>query len=232
MTPFMPLGLLMALLCSGAAPSDRRLWPAAQSPNTETALNAPCAIEVSRRAAGPTSGAAAAMPHIRTDDVVVRWLLDTGASTSMTFRSLMRDIERSDLVVHLRIVPMPNAMAGRTAFATSAGGVRYVQVLLQEPQKGTEALVILAHELQHVLEVARNPLIVDARSMATQYVHHGTVRKRGTAILVDTVEAVLVGDAVAQQLRGRRWELDQDFAHVRTAAHQPAGKRPAWQLPP
>lgn len=222
---WMTLGLVMALLSSGPAESDQRILPAPPSTDVASPSNPPCADETS-----PCGKAA--LPHIRTDEPVLRWLLDTGSSSSLTFRWLVREIERSDLVVYVRILAMPPPIAGKTAFGTSAGGVRYVQVLLAEPQKGTEALVILAHELQHVLEVARNPLIVDAPSMAAQYVRHGTVRKRGTATLVDTTEAVLIGDAVAQQLRARHWELDQDFARVRASAHSAAVEKQAWQLSP
>jgi len=225
MTLLMPLGVVMALLSSGPAEADQRLVPAPPSTDVARPADPPCAGDTSRCGK-------AALPHIRTDDPVLRWLLDTGSSSSLTFRWLVRQIERSDLVVYVRIVAMPRAIAGKTAFGTSAGGVRYVQVLLAEPQKGTEALVILAHELQHVLEVARNPLIVDAASMAAQYVRHGAVRKRGTATLVDTTKAVLIGDAVAQQLRGRHWELDQDFARVRAGAQPAAVEKQAWQLSP
>ena len=225
MTLLMPLSLVMVLLSPRPAESDQRIWPPPPSTDVASPSNTPCA--------GATSPCGkAALPRIRTDDPVLRWLLDTGSSSSLTFRWLVREIERSDLVVYVRIVAMPRAIAGKTAFGTSAGGVRYVQVLLAEPQKGTEALVILAHELQHVLEVARNPLIVDAASMAAQYVRHGAVRKRGTATFVDTTDAVLIGDAVAQQLRGRHWELDQDFARVRASAHSAAVEKQAWQLSP
>ena len=129
-----------------------------------------------------------------------------------------------DLLVYLHVAPMPPGIGGRMAFLAAAGGVRYV-VMLQEPDEGIPALVMLAHELQHALEVAHDPLIVDTESMAVQYLRHGTARKRGTTIFVDTADALLVGNAVARELQGRHAEFNSEFARFRAALRPAATAR-------
>jgi len=196
----------------------------------------PADIQQPSRAPDPTgavnNGVTTPTPHIRTDDALLRWLLETGSKNSSTFQSLTRRLEESDLFVYLRIVPMPRGIAGKIAFMTAAGGVRYVQVMLRDPEEGVAALVMLAHELQHALEVAHDPLIVDTESMAAQYLRHGAARMRGTTILVDTVDAMLAGNAVARELQGRYAELNWDFARFRAAVRQAVVENQAPQVGP
>jgi hypothetical protein len=56
---------------------------------------------------------------------------------------------------------------------TAAGGQRYLMIELACGRPGVTMMATLAHELYHALEIAGEPSIVDARTLAAYYRHHG-----------------------------------------------------------
>jgi hypothetical protein len=69
------------------------------------------------------------LPHIRTAQPALAAALQAGAERSDLFRELVDRINESDVVVHViydaRQAP---GLGAHVAFATSAGGVRYVRM--------------------------------------------------------------------------------------------------------
>ena len=142
-------------------------------------------------------------PHIRTTDRRLQRLLDEGVLRSKKMRALVARISRSDVVVYLSCDGDPRArVTGRMTFVSSVGGVRYVVVRLAPLQSRARQIAILAHELQHVVEVADTPAIVDAESMAREYMRMGHINHRSGApgLAFDTEQAIAAGRQVLEEL--------------------------------
>jgi hypothetical protein len=142
-------------------------------------------------------------PHIRTDDRRMQRLLDEGMLRSKKLRALVERISRSDVVVYVKCEGDPRArITGRMTFVSAVGGVRYVVVRLAPLQSRVRQIAILAHELQHVVEVADTPAIVDAESMAREYMRMGHINhhSRAPGIAFDTETAIAAGRQVLEEL--------------------------------
>jgi hypothetical protein len=153
--------------------------------------------------AAASEGEHSADRHIRTDDRRIQRLLDEGMLRSATLRALVERISHSDVVVYVRCDGDPRArIAGRMTFVSAAGGVRYVLVRLAPLRSRAHQIAILAHELQHVVEVADTPAIVDVESMAREYARMGHINHHSAmpGIAFDTQAAIDAGRRVLSEL--------------------------------
>jgi hypothetical protein len=142
-------------------------------------------------------------PHIRTTDQRILRLLDEGVLVSATLRALVERISRSDVVVYVSCDgDSRSRVSGRMMFVSTAGGVRYVVVRLAPLPSPAHQIAILAHELQHVVEVADTPAIVDAESMAREYMRMGHINDHSgmPGVAFDTEKAIAVGRQVLEEL--------------------------------
>jgi hypothetical protein len=71
---------------------------------------------------------------------------------------------------------LPAGIDGRLTFATKAAGRRYVHVRLAQQMSGLRERATLGHELQHAVELADTPAIVDDASLAHAFRRFGIVR--------------------------------------------------------
>jgi hypothetical protein len=145
-------------------------------------------------------------PHdrrIRTTDRRVRALIDEAALVSPALRALVDRLERSDVVVYVQCDGgPPPPIAGRLSFVAAAGGLRYVMVRVKRLDSRVQQIALLAHELQHAVEIADTPAIVDAASLAREYARFGLTRISATGGLAfDTNAAVEMGKRVLAELR-------------------------------
>ena len=156
--------------------------------------------------APPPSMAAESIPDslrrpIRSTDRRLRMLLDEGLRISPTLRALVARLSRSDVVVYLRCDESSTAAGGRLTFVSSAGGYRYVVVRMTRFARAQQ-IAIMAHELQHAVEIADTPAIVDGQSLAREYHRMGYVNAHTPlpGIAFDTEAAVRVGEQVLREL--------------------------------
>jgi hypothetical protein len=93
-------------------------------------------------------------------------------------------------------------VAGRLLFVSAAGGLRYVVVRLARLQSRAQQIAILAHELQHAVEIADTPAIVDGPSLAREYQRFGRANhwSAGEAVSFDTDAAVAMGQKVMAEI--------------------------------
>jgi hypothetical protein len=172
------------------------------------------------------SGAAHVIaPHLRTTDSRLRAVLADGIASSPTLRALVSQLEQSDVVVYLEHAARPLAgVAGRLTFVSAQGGARYVVVYLACVGSRSQQLAILAHELQHAVEIAEDPSIVDEPSMSRAYTRIGYVNRWMTsAVAFDTKAARDIEERVRVEVsrRGRtpsRSESASPARRVATAA--------------
>jgi hypothetical protein len=141
-------------------------------------------------------------PSIRTTDRRLRALLDEGLRISPTLRALVARLTASDVVVYLRCDgPSEQASGGRLTFLSSAGGLRYVVVRMARMSRAQQ-IAIMAHELQHAVEIADTPAIVDGESLVREYHRIGYVNAASAlpGIAFDTRAAVHAGQQVLKEL--------------------------------
>jgi hypothetical protein len=141
--------------------------------------------------------------RIRTTDDRLRRLLDVGMRGSQTFRTLVHRLLESDVVVYLWCNGTKSAgIDGQLTFLSSAGGLRYVVVQLARLQPRERQIAIIAHELQHAVEVASAPDVIDGPSLAREYRRIGYVSSFALAgsLTFDTNAAVETGIAVLREL--------------------------------
>jgi hypothetical protein len=118
------------------------------------------------RAAGPSD----AITHVRADTADVAALIAEGAAQSPSVRALLDRIDGSDVVAYVRLRTFTSTeLEGRVMFVSSVGGFRYVVIELACGRRRAALLATLGHELQHVVEIASAPSIVNARTLASHY---------------------------------------------------------------
>lgn len=106
-----------------------------------------------------TNVAAAAedLYRVRAVDAWAAETLDRAQSRSAIVRSLLRELEGSDVIVHVRTASrLPHALAGMTRFVSRTGGYRYLRIDLDRALLPDARAAILGHELQHACEIARS----------------------------------------------------------------------------
>jgi len=142
-------------------------------------------------------------PNIRITDPWLRQLFAAGMSTSPTLRSLVERLDGTDVVVYLQPDPHGSTgIAGRLTFLSTVAGTRYLVIRLTPLRSAVQQVAMIGHELQHAVEVADQPGIVDAESMYREYMRIGYPNGSTTSgVAVDTKAAIDVGDRITDELR-------------------------------
>jgi hypothetical protein len=127
------------------------------------------------------AGSAEALQRIRSTQPQVDSLIAAGVERSSTFRRLVDEIGRTDLVVYIELTPaLSKGIAGRLSFLAARGGVRYLLVSVSVRASRNERLRFIAHELQHALEVAADPTVRDVGTFRELYERIGIVSHNGS----------------------------------------------------
>jgi len=139
-------------------------------------------------------------PPIRSTDRRLRSLLEEGLRTSPTLRALVARLHASDVVVYLQC-DGPGAPDGRLTFLSAVGGYRYVVVRMSRFSR-LQQIAMMAHELQHAVEIAETPAIVDGESLVREYKRIGYVNTLSPlpGVAFDTQAAVRAGERVMKEL--------------------------------
>jgi hypothetical protein len=96
--------------------------------------------------------------RVRSEDRQIRALIEQGQARSATFKRLVADLNDSDVVVHVLAGRLPDGLRGQlrhTVFAVE--GLRYLFITVDPRASAPLVIALIAHELQHALEVARAP---------------------------------------------------------------------------
>jgi hypothetical protein len=152
-------------------------------------------------------------PRVRPYDGRSAALFLEGMRRSETFRALVDQIEARDVIVYLQMEPsLDDSLAGMLTWLTATPHFRYVRVSLN-PALNTETVIaVLGHELQHALEVATEPSIIDADSLSGFYERTG-IRMSTHDNGWDTVAARTKGREVRRDLSGSRVARATELPH-------------------
>ena len=144
-------------------------------------------------------------PAVRTSNVRLATLIREGVRFSPTFQALADRLASSDLIVYVDADSFaPEGLDGRLTFVASAPGVRYVRIRVVHYADAARQIAIIGHELQHAVEIAEDPAIVDEASLGREYARigysHNVVMPRRQTF--DTEAAVKTGQRVLRELTG------------------------------
>src|SRR5262245_31960521 len=153
----------------------------------------------------PHTASADTMPHLRILDGALKSLFEHGLTQSPTLRALADKVEAASILVFVEgDMRMSERLGAQLQFVTSVDGVRYVRVDINCMLAPRRQIALLAHELQHALEIAERPDIVDIEAMESMYEDIGfqsfdNGRHRG----FETHAALEVQETVDRELGGR-----------------------------
>ena len=104
--------------------------------------------------------------HVRAADPIIVALFNAGMSRSSTFRQLVELLDRSDVIVYVEPQLTRQALGGYLAHNIVIGGAyRYLHVSVDVHGTERRLVPLLAHELQHAVEVATDAQARDERSV-------------------------------------------------------------------
>jgi hypothetical protein len=125
-------------------------------------------------------------------------LLAVAKAWSPSVRLLVERIERSDLLVYVRMDGLTKH-GGETRFITAAPGARYVMVGINPRADNTVLVSMLGHELQHVAEIADATGVRTVEGMLALFKRIGWPGTSANGF--ETPAAIEVGQQVALEVR-------------------------------
>lgn len=148
------------------------------------------------------------------DSLVVRPLDHSAAATltralacSALVRALVSELDTTTAIVHVEVSQtLPSGIAGATRFVVSRGGHNYLRVSVSATLRLDLRAIMLGHELQHALEIAR--------SGATS---HAAVKRLVETTGYRTGPHLYETELALRSERRIRTELRQSVTHEREA---------------
>lgn len=134
----------------------------------------------------------------------MRLVIDDAVRRSITVQQLVARLERSDVTVYVECtIALSDLLAGQVTFLASTPLQRYVRVSLACAMSTRATIATLGHELQHAVEIAETPSIVDVTSLRSAYLEMG-FRTDGHSgrCTFDSDAARIVGDQVRREVAG------------------------------
>ena len=155
-------------------------------------------LTLSAPAAAQTEGAPQ-QPHVR-GEYDMRRLIDDAASRSSAIREWIDRLQELDVTVYVRMKTFAQRdLEGRVALLSKTGSHRYLVIELACGRTAVEQMATLGHELFHAIEIAEEPSVVNADTLAAFYMRIGI--KTGDSGGLRTFET---GAAAAAGVRARR----------------------------
>ncbi len=124
--------------------------------------------------AAQTPAPLAPLPHVRPLDPLASTLLSTGSRSSSTFARLLTGLDESaGFVVYVTTSPDPERR-GSIVFVSRASGVTYLLIRVCTRQSVTDRVAVLAHELEHAVEIAgATPPVASEKDLQRLYTRIG-----------------------------------------------------------
>ncbi len=109
--------------------------------------------------------------HVRTVEPRFRAVMDAGLSRSETFRRLVVTLDESNVIVYIDPKVGRPDLGGYLAHQIVArGGFRYLRIAVDLQGSESHLIPVLAHELQHAIEVAETPEALDAEGLEQVFI--------------------------------------------------------------
>ncbi len=140
----------------------------------------------------------ARIPRVRPLSERTARLIDVGRALSPTIRTMLEKIEASDLIMQVDTkldFDVPNAV---TRLVTATEDFRYVRVSINPRLAPIRRLELLAHELQHVLEIAADTSVRDQDAMWLYFTRIG--RRQAVSGAFETDAAMNIESVVRREV--------------------------------
>lgn len=141
--------------------------------------------------------------HVRSPEPQLQKLILAAAARSVSFDDLLHRLDAADVTVYLICSAFAEGPpAPRLSFLSRVGTWRYLVVHLRCPMSDNQQIVMLAHELQHAVEIADAADVVDQGSMLRYYMRVGIEVSHGAARIraFETASAQTTAELVRRQL--------------------------------
>ena len=116
-----------------------------------------------------STATAETLPHVRPASPGARLLIDGTARDSPTVRGLIERVDQSDVIVYVQMTASPQIPSASTTLVTVTQGRRYLRVQIHAGTPIWNRAQLLAHELQHVLEIASEPEVTSNDGIRNLY---------------------------------------------------------------
>ena len=137
-------------------------------------------------------------PRVRGATPQMTKLIREGISRSDTFERLVATLQQYRVIVYVQETrELPPGVDGRLAVSSSQGSFRYLRAQVLSGLSAAETIAIVAHELQHAVEVAQHEDVRDSASLLALYVRIGIQTGHGQ---FDTLAAKDTGKRVRAEL--------------------------------
>jgi hypothetical protein len=116
--------------------------------------------------------------RLRAIDARLLSLIQESLRRSATFAEMARRLQSSDVILY--VVPareLPSDLLGRLMFVCDAGLVRYLRAEIHMRRTDTDLMAMIAHELQHALEIAADPEVRNEQGVRRLYARIGCSRR-------------------------------------------------------
>jgi hypothetical protein len=147
---------------------------------------------------GPASAGAEEVQHVRPASAAARQLIEQAPRYSATLKDLIDRIQLSDVIVYVQITGSPQIPTAATTLVATTPGRRYLRVLINAANPAWSRAQLLAHELQHVLEIASDPEVTSDEAVRKLYRRIG--RSAGRIDHFETVAAQTVEAIVRKEM--------------------------------
>ncbi len=168
-----------------------------------SASNRPIAAAAPSHDQDPALARVADNPAIRAGSPLIRRVLAEGIARSPTFAGLVEDLAQTDVIVFVEpAIRLPHGAGGCLTLLSKTTWYRYVQIQMDLQLARLQAIAMLGHELQHAVEVADHPEVVDQLSLQAMYLQIGERREntwRGHD-LFDSAGAIAAGQKILREL--------------------------------
>jgi PadR family transcriptional regulator PadR len=140
--------------------------------------------------------------HVRTTEPRIRALVNEGKARSETFRRIITTLDASDVIVYLEPKVTRRILGGFLFHDVGGrGGWRYLRVAVDFHGAHNRVVSLLAHELQHAVEVAQAPEARDAGSLEKMFSRLAIQHGCGDTNCYETQASKDVEYAVGDELR-------------------------------
>lgn len=142
--------------------------------------------------------------RVRSDEPQIRELIAEGIARSITFASLVAAFDASDVIVYVEIRVVREGLGGFIPHNVIAAGThRYVRLVISPIGRNERLIAVIAHELQHALEIAHAPQVGRSETVEALFARIG-FRQGCPRSCYETIAAMNLERAVREELRARR----------------------------
>ena len=154
------------------------------------------------------------VPRVRTLSGALDTIVSQAIARSKTFRQLVQVIGRTDGLVYVEPGRCPHGVRACLLDVRRSGPNRLVRVRVGANKADWDLMGSVAHELQHAVEVLRNPAITTTTAMHAYYLLQG----RRINNVFETDAAIRAGDEVRAEVRRPPGDVRRDADYQETPA--------------